>query len=264
MSLDLEALYRVLFDSTERLPDTEVIDRPDWIQLRTPSSKLVQHNKVLRAVLDEKDVDRVIAEVLEDHAERGAAIAWSVDGVSQPRDLSARLLAAGLPRLGEGLGMYRSTDIADVDLPSGIRIAHVGLDDIDTFVDLTCRAWPRPRTFASMVGDLVRKSIERPELGSYHFIAHCDDEPVGTASLVMFPSNIAYMRGAAVLPEFRGRGIYTALMRRRLAYCAAEGRDTAIIWANPDTSAPVARQLGFIEVPGAHVSFHDTHAPYGA
>ena len=51
MSLDPEGLYRVLFDATEREPDTEVIDRPDRIQLRTPSSPLVQHNEVLRAVL---------------------------------------------------------------------------------------------------------------------------------------------------------------------------------------------------------------------
>ena len=158
--------------------------------------------------------------------------------------------------------MYRSTDIRAADLPAGVRVAPVGLDDLETFADLTCRAWPRPRSFANIVGEWVRKSIEQPELGSIHFIAYFDDEPVGTASLMLFPSNLAYMRGAAVLPEFRGRGIYTALMRRRLARCAADGRDTAIIWANPDTSAPVARQLGFIEVPGAHVSFHDSHAPY--
>lgn len=255
-----EALYRVLFEATDRKPDTEVIDRPDWIQLRTPSSPLVQHNKVLRAVLAEGDADRVIAEVLDDHAGRGAAIAWSVDGVSQPRDLSARLLAAGLPRLGEGLGMYRGTDIAEDALPAGVRIEEAGLSHVDVFADLTCRAWPRPRDFAGVVGNWVRKSIEQPELGSVHFVAYCDDEPVGTASLHLFPSKLAYMRGAAVLPAYRGRGIYTALMRRRLAHCASKGRDTAVIWANPDTSAPVARQLGFVEVPGAHVVFHDTHA----
>jgi len=256
----LDVLYRVLFDAAERKPDTEVIDRPDWIQLRTPSSPLVQHNKVLRAVIAERDAERVVAEVLADHAERGAALVWHVDGVSQPRDFSARLLAAGLPRLGEGLGMYRDTGIADDGLPASVRIEEAGLSHVEVFTNLVCRAWPRPRSFAAEVGAWVRKSIEQPELGSVHFVAYCDDEPVGTASLLMFPNELAYMRGAAVLPAYRGRGIYTALMRRRLAHCAANGRDTAVIWANPDTSAPVARQLGFIEVAGAHVTFHDSYA----
>ena len=120
MSLDLEALYRVLFDAAQRLPDSEVIERPDWIQIRTPSSKLVQHNKVFRAVIAEADADRVIAEVLEDHAQREAALVWHVDGVSQPRDMSARLSAAGLPKLGDGLGMWRETSNADGALPDAI------------------------------------------------------------------------------------------------------------------------------------------------
>jgi GNAT superfamily N-acetyltransferase len=47
-----------------------------------------------------------------------------------------------------------------------------------------------------------------------------------------------------VVPAFRGRGIYRALVRARLAHAAAEGATLALVHAEP-TSSPILQRLGF-------------------
>jgi GNAT superfamily N-acetyltransferase len=260
MKLDAAALYRVLLDATDRRPDSEVIEREGWIQLRTPSSRQVPHNKIIRAVLNEADADRVIAEVLADHRARGASFAWYVDGPSRPRDLSDRLEKAGVPVLGDGIGMVRATRDADAPLPDGLRITEVGPDTVDTYGDVMCRAWPRPMRFAPVLAQFAQKGLDHPEMGLSTWLAWYHDEPLGAAALRLLPSGICYLQGASVMPEVRGRGIYTALMRRRLVFASEAGVEHAVIWANPKTSAPMARALDFEEVPDAFVRFHDTQA----
>jgi GNAT superfamily N-acetyltransferase len=47
-----------------------------------------------------------------------------------------------------------------------------------------------------------------------------------------------------VVPAFRGRGMYRALVRARLAHAAARGATLALVHAEP-TSSPVLQRLGF-------------------
>jgi predicted GNAT family acetyltransferase len=50
------------------------------------------------------------------------------------------------------------------------------------------------------------------------------------------------------VPEHRGRGIYSALVAKRLADARADGRSAAVIQAVRSTSAPICAKLGFREV----------------
>ena len=61
-------------------------------------------------------------------------------------------------------------------------------------------------------------------------------------------SSIAVMQGAATLTEYRGRGVYTAMVAKRLADARDMGKDTAVLQADRKTSAPVCVKLGFKEV----------------
>ena len=61
---------------------------------------------------------------------------------------------------------------------------------------------------------------------------------------------ILQLSGAATLPDYRGRGIYTALVARRLADARAAGREAAVIGPNRTTSAPICATLGFEELCG--------------
>jgi GNAT superfamily N-acetyltransferase len=56
------------------------------------------------------------------------------------------------------------------------------------------------------------------------------------------------MIGAATLPPARGRGVYGALLRHRLARVREQGASAAVIQADAATSAPICRRAGFMEL----------------
>ena len=75
------------------------------------------------------------------------------------------------------------------------------------------------------------------------------DYPVATAGMLYMPDlPIALLLSSATLPDFRGYGIYTSLMARRLADARQDGIEAAVIQAVRATSAPICRKLGFVEI----------------
>jgi predicted N-acetyltransferase YhbS len=57
---------------------------------------------------------------------------------------------------------------------------------------------------------------------------------------------VAYLGGAATLPEFRGQHIYSTLVRLRLEEARARGYHLAVINAEP-LSRPIVMRCGFKE-----------------
>jgi len=69
----------------------------------------------------------------------------------------------------------------------------------------------------------------------------------GVARAVDMAGGVALM-GGAVLPEARGRGLYRALVRARWDDAVERGTPALAVMANPDTSYPILRRLGFEDV----------------
>jgi ribosomal protein S18 acetylase RimI-like enzyme len=57
------------------------------------------------------------------------------------------------------------------------------------------------------------------------YLARVDGEPAG-AALLTLDEDIGYLANASTLPEYRGRGVQTALIARRIGDAAASGCDT--------------------------------------
>jgi GNAT superfamily N-acetyltransferase len=76
------------------------------------------------------------------------------------------------------------------------------------------------------------------------FLATVDGEPAGTASYVAL-AEVAFLMGAVVLPRFRGRGVYRALVRARLDDAALRGIAHAASHAGA-MSSPILARLGFV------------------
>ncbi|MDQ3256840.1 MAG: GNAT family N-acetyltransferase, partial [Acidobacteriota bacterium] len=54
---------------------------------------------------------------------------------------------------------------------------------------------------------------------------------------VLISEGVALLSGTSVLPEFRSRGIQSALIRARLVYSAAHGCDIATVGTTPGSSS---------------------------
>ena len=71
-------------------------------------------------------------------------------------------------------------------------------------------------------------------------------EPAGGGSLAVDPDG-ATLGGASVLPRFRHRGIYRALVAERMRLAAEQGAPLVITHARP-TSRPILQWLGFTPI----------------
>jgi GNAT superfamily N-acetyltransferase len=78
-------------------------------------------------------------------------------------------------------------------------------------------------------------------------MASYDGKPAAVASYMAFARS-AYLIGGVVLPEFRGKGLYRALVASRLRDAATRRLSLATSHAMADTSAPLLLRMGFVEV----------------
>ncbi len=216
-----------------RLPDTQVIEREGWYQVSTPSLRQGGLNEVALCMVPAADIERVIGETLAHYG--GRRFRWSVFPGSKPDDLAERLEKHGMVR-GMTRGMARDTT-PPLEMPAGVEVERVTKHD--DYTRAMAEGWemdPGPLVPVHESGIADR----RQRL----YVARVGGELAGCASYSNCGTS-AYFMGGVVLKRFRGRGIYRAMIARRLADAAAEGIPLAVTHAREETSAPMLAHLGF-------------------
>jgi predicted GNAT family acetyltransferase len=133
-----------------------------------------------------------------------------------------------------------------IQVSPAVTVRQATPDDRDDLIRVYATAYPLPEALAAVWTDVLPRAA-----GGRHYLAFLDgvERPVSVASMFPFPkSTIAVMQGAATLSQYRGNGVYTALMAKRLADARALGMEAAILQADRTTSAPICANLGFEEV----------------
>lgn len=228
------------------LPDLRVIERPGWLQLITPSFKQGSMNGVALSRLEPSEADAIIDATIGEYGELGIPFRWNVLPHSTPTDLGERLARRGLTShwvVGVAGSTSMPAEVADV-ADAAIHVERVGPDRVEVFSDLVARAWECDREPFAV---LNRMAVAHPEHGMRLFMASYEGTPAGAASCMAFERS-AYLIGGVVLSEFRGKGLYRALVAARLRDAAARGLSLATSHAMADTSAPLLLRMGFVEV----------------
>ena len=224
-----------------RLPDLEVIERPGWLQIVTPSITSGGMNEVIYARLEAETADAAIDAAVATYRERGLKFRWAVAPGSAPADLGERLARRGLvPSWGRG--MARSTDaVASVARPE-LAVTEVDSGSLSMYTAVMAAGWSAdPVGLHALHEHLLADG--RPRL----FLASSEGVPAAAASYIPFARS-AFLMGAVVLPTHRGRGLYRALVQARLVHARAAGIGLATTHASEATSAPILAQLGFATV----------------
>ena len=169
---------------------------------------------------------------------------WMVGPLTRPVDLGARLLARGLEGPVKIAGMALA-DLALAIAGAGAGVREVSREEALAGSEMVGRAYGLPTDVARFFLELYF-APNGPRCRGY--FAYVDGVPVAWSFLVYIDAPIVLLGGAATVPEHRGRGLYTALVARRLADARADGRTAAVIQAARDTSAPICAKLGFKEL----------------
>lgn len=208
-------------------------------------------NLVGMADIAPESLDATLKMVRNRYSGGRKAYGWVTGPLTRPHDLGARLVAAGLAKADEMAGMAL-TDL-DVRIPvdPSIDVRESTLHEAQAASAMMARAYGIPEDVARFFNILLAMTESKVPNRGYFAYVDGGNEPVGWSYLVYLPdSPIALLGGAATLPEHRGRGIYSALVAKRLADARADGRRAVVIQAVRSTSAPIAAKLGFREVCG--------------
>jgi len=194
--------------------------------------------------LSEASADRAIEDQVAYFTSLGQEVEWKVYGHDRPGDLGARLAARGFqPDETETLMVF---DLALEPPPARpdreVDIRRVrdeaGLGDL---LAVSSKAFGRDE---NRKAEPFRARLADPTLGL--FVAYADGAPVAAGRLEMPPGrSFAGLWGGGTVPDFRGRGIYRALVASRAQEARRRGYRYLNIDAR-DTSRPILERLGFV------------------
>jgi GNAT superfamily N-acetyltransferase len=195
--------------------------------------------------VSEAELDRLIQAQVVRFAERNERFEWKFHSHDRPSFLQERLAAAGF--VAEELETVMIAETAAlVDrgrTPSGVALREVrDRIDFERIGEMEAAVWGSDEGWHA---DTFEQELAADPAALAIFVAEADGVVV-SAGWVRFPSDtdFATLWGGATLPEWRGRGIYRALVFRRAQLAAERGRRYMEVDASAD-SRPILDRLGF-------------------
>ncbi|WP_042372387.1 GNAT family N-acetyltransferase [Streptacidiphilus neutrinimicus] len=209
-------------------------------------------NGVLWSGLDEGSADAAIARQVAAYGARPdvESFEWKLYSHDRPRDLGARLVAAGFEAgEPEALMVADAEEIAAIEapLPEGVVLAPVTDADGAALVGAVHDQAFSPGTGARVTTRLLAQVEAAPE-SVLALVAMAGERPVCAARMDFAEgTDFAGLWGGGTVAEWRGRGIYRALIASRARAAVERGYRYLFVDAS-DQSRPILARLGFAQL----------------
>jgi ribosomal protein S18 acetylase RimI-like enzyme len=195
--------------------------------------------------LEDAELDAVIARQRDFFAARGQSFEWKTWGHDKPADLPERLEAAGF--VSEG----RETVLVGLaeEMAGPVHLDGVVLRETKDEADVRRMAATATEVFGGDSSWLVDYLMEKQDdPNTVVVIAEADGLVVSSARLEIVPgTEFGGLWGGGTLAEWRGRGIYRALVAHRARVAIERGVRYLQVDASED-SRPILERLGFVQV----------------
>lgn len=211
-----------------------------FVNLLSPNSY------VMYSRLNESNADRVIQEQIDYYKGLGHNFEWKLYDHDTPADLKDRLVAHGFAAPDEEEALL-ALDLENLpsELQQSFAIDIREITDPDQLGDVFGvqeQVWGEDFSdFAAEIGEILRYRPDALKM----FVAYVDDVPVSSAWIDFQPgSPFSGLWGGSTLPQYRKRGIYTALLAKRAHLAKERGVRFLTIDASP-MSRPIVEKHGF-------------------
>jgi len=234
-------------------PGVEIIVTPRYQLQLMPDFPVPGPNNVSWIRCSEAEVEEVIREARATAAARNLPLAYVLDPDTRPADLGPRLLALGMTADDDGdknaVMVLPATAPLEATHADGLVIQN-GLADLESF---TAAERVAAEAFEGVpFGEPMEIDAQRERRFANHgatpgrhiVLATVDGEPAGSGSMTVLAPDGARMNGGAVRPQFRGRGVYRAMVAARLQIARASGTAGLFVWGG-HMSRPILARLGF-------------------
>ena len=219
------------FDRQIRRAGGDVLIEDDWAG-------------VVSSDLDERTADAAIAKHVKMFTELGLPWEWKHYSYDRPADLADRLRKAGFTaEPAEALLVAVIDELpTGTPLPAGVEI--VPVTDVATaeqFVQV------HNEVFGGDYAVVAWRLLADPE-NQRGFVVLADGQPVSAARVEFHRgTEFASLWGGGTLPQWRGRGLFKALVAYRARLAAAQGFRYLQVDASDDSS-PILQRLGFVQL----------------
>jgi GNAT superfamily N-acetyltransferase len=193
-------------------------------------------------------LDRLIARQRDYFQARGQGVEWKLRSHDLPADLPERLVAAGFtPQEPSAVLLGFAEEMAaEPVLPDGVVLRRVSeAEDLHRFAGQQTEVWGFDCSWVA--ADLgARVSADPGQISIW--VAEEGDRLACTAFAVYYPgTDFVALLGGATLPDWRGRGLYRAMIAARAREAVARGFRLLHVDAS-SASAPILRRCGFHEI----------------
>ena len=185
-------------------------------------------------------------EIEQEMAARNAPVQVEISTLAYPA-VARMLTERGYALVGfeNVLGLaLDAANLPDAATDPSIAILRTSTKDENAWLEAVLTGFLNPDTYdgpashESFDADVLRQVYE--DMASAHgferYLARVGADVAGGASLRTF-EGVAQLCGAATLPEYRRRGIQSALLRYRLAESARRGCDVAVVTTMPGSKS---------------------------
>jgi GNAT superfamily N-acetyltransferase len=235
----------------------EVLDEPAPMIRMTAPPGAQWGDGVVWSDLDETTADAAIAAAVEYFRGLGREFEWKHHGYDEPTDLPERLRAAGFEpddeeTLVAGEVAEVRTRLAAATPPEGVTIRRLREDpdgkaaDWAMVNDVHSAVWDEDSS--GLVREVSAEQAADPSAMSV-WVAEAPDGRLVCAAWVRFHAgtDFASLWGGSTLAEWRGRGIYKALVSRRADEAAERGVRYLQVDCSDD-SRPILERLGMTKL----------------
>jgi GNAT superfamily N-acetyltransferase len=207
-----------------------------------------QTSCVVWSGLTAETADAAIAKQRAYFASRGTPVEWKYYDYDTPADLPARLVAAGFEPEDEEVMLIAETAAISPEpvLPADVRLVPVTDEaGIEALMSVRDRAFPHESP--ELYERLLTQFREAPQ-SLQMVVAMAGEEPVAAARVEFVSgTDFAGLWGGGTVPQWRGRGIFRAMVAYRAGLAAERGYRYLQVDALP-TSRPILERLGFAPV----------------
>jgi GNAT superfamily N-acetyltransferase len=221
-------------------PGFDMVDRGEYV-FEAGSARAAVHRVRLG------DVDAAVGWTRAECARRGIErLEWWLGWHATPGGLAGELAACGFVP-DETPVLTGMTCVAEPPAPSDVDVRPVHtLEEQLEVLEVDWEVWELTADERASRRAWERERFDEIEAAGtvHHYAARVDGRPVGFGRAIDMDRGVALM-GGAVLPAFRGRGVYRALVRARWDHAAARGTPLLVVQAGA-MSAPVLDGLGFV------------------
>jgi predicted GNAT family acetyltransferase len=226
--------------------DPGLFKSENWIQLTTENSPTHWRNGIFHSVID-NNADEKIKEVILEYVDKNLPFRWLISPYSSPRNLEQLLIDNGFNHFENSLGLILDVNKYQTRDHKNIEVKRIEENEIEVWCDVYCNCWGIPeQAKQSFIKELNREFRCTP-LKTFYYLASYNGKYVGATQYTHMDGFVSFA-GAVVEKKYRRKGIYKAMIDKRVNDLKKEGFEIITNFCVEDSSAPICLKLGFEKI----------------